>query len=60
VRGLDNLNDPDDKLETACLFSGPREKVETEINPQRTDSWITRMQIASLEEMWKALKLPST
>jgi hypothetical protein len=64
VRGLNSLNDPDDKLERACLlaclFPGPKEKVEAEINPQRADSWITLMQIASLEETWKALKLPST
>jgi len=44
----------------ACLFPGPREKVEAEINPQRGDSWITLMQVASLEETWKALELPST
>jgi hypothetical protein len=61
VRGLNSLNDPDDKLENACLlFPGPREKFEAEINPQRADSWITLMQVASLEETWKALELPST
>jgi hypothetical protein len=44
----------------ACLFLRPREKAEEETNPQRADSWITLMQVASLEEMWKALELPST
>jgi hypothetical protein len=64
VRELDCLNDPDEKLERACLFAclfpGPREKVEAEINPQRADSWINLMQVASPEETWKALELPST
>jgi hypothetical protein len=44
----------------ACLFPGPREKDEAEINPKQADSWINLMQVASLGETWKALELPST
>jgi hypothetical protein len=44
----------------ACLFPEPKEKAEAEINPQRAESWITLMQVASLEETCEALELPPT